>query len=313
MNCRLSINKQTWQESAGDEIIPMKMLKTLFAILLFSTGQLFGQDSATANTQPTIMVIPFSHEGTSLRTAYEQNELVRVAIAKVKEAFDKRGVNTIDLRAKIKQTANTGALQEDQKSDLKDEVINNSGADVYVEVEANANYSNTGNSVTLILTAYDAFSGESYANKVGNSPKFYTTNFEKLVEKIADTEVPNLLNTIQEKFTDIIENGRTITVKVGINEESKLKMDTEVDKEGNFLSDIIEDYIVEKSYKGKYHIQGMTHNQLTFDIVKVPLKDEAGNSFRVSRFAADFRRFLRSKEISCTQTINGNSLVFTIN
>jgi len=291
----------------------MKISGTLLLILLFSAGRLTGQNSTPANTQPTIMVIPFSQEGTSLRTAYEQNELVRVAITKVKEAFDKKGVNTIDLRAKIKQAANTGAIQEDQKSDLKDEVINNSGADVYVEVEANANYTNTGNSVTLIFTAYDAFSGESYANKVGNSPKFYTTNFEKLVEKVADTEVPNLLNTIQEKFTDIIDNGRTITVKVGIHEDSKLKMDTEVDKEGNFLSDIIEDYIVGKSYKGKYHIQGMTRNQLTFDMVKVPLKDESGNNFRVSRFASDFRRFLRSKEIQCTQTINGNSLVFTIN
>jgi len=291
----------------------MKAFKILFILLLSSAGQVAGQETTPAHTQPTIMVIPFTPEGTSLRTAYEYNELVRVAITKVKEAFDKRGVNTIDLRAKIRQTANTGAIQEDQKADLKDEVINNSGADVYVEVEANANYTNTGNSVTLILTAYDAFSGESYANKVGNSPKFYTTNFEKLVEKVADTEVPNLLNTIQEKFTDIIDNGRTITVKVGINESSKLKMDTEVDKEGNFLSDIIEEYIVEKSYKGKYHIQGMTHNQLTFDIVKVPLKDESGNNFRVSRFAADFRRFLRTKEIQCTQTINGNSLVFTIN
>ncbi|MBX2951606.1 MAG: hypothetical protein KF870_03810 [Leadbetterella sp.] len=291
----------------------MKIVKTVLIILLLSAGRLAAQGTTPANTQPTIMVIPFSQEGTSLRTAYEQNELVRVAITKVKEAFDKRGVNTIDLRAKIKQTANTGALQEDQKSDLKDEVINNSGADVYVEVEANANYTNTGNSVTLILTAYDAFSGESYANKVGNSPKFYTTNFEKLVEKVADTEIPNLLNTIQEKFNDVIDNGRTITVKVGIHENSKFKMETEVDKEGNFLSDVIEDYIVEKSYKGKYHIQGMTANQLTFDIVKVPLKDESGNNFRVSRFASDFRRFLRSKEIQCTQTINGNSLVFTIN
>jgi hypothetical protein len=294
------------------------MNKLLIFIIstLFSVEAIAQSPTASAvktNNQPTIMVIPFTRQGVDLRNELENNELVRIAITKVKEAFDQRGVNTIDLRAKLKQTANTSAIQSEQKTSIKDEVINNSGADVYIEVEANPNYTNSGNSITLILTAYDAFSGESYANKVANSAKFYTTNFEKLVEKAAETEVPNLLNTIQEKFNDIIQNGRTITIKIGIDESSKLKMDTEVDKDGSFLSDVIEDYIIEKSYKGKYHLQGVSNNQITFDIVKVPLKDDTGNSFRISRFASDFRRFLRSKEVQCTQTINGNSLIFTIN
>jgi hypothetical protein len=282
----------------------------IMCLFCFLVGTAFAQNKESI--QPSIMVIPFSPEGIDLRTAYEQNELVRVAITKVKEAFDQRGVNTIDLRARLKQTANTAALQEEQKSDIKDEVISNSGADIYVEVEANPNYSASGNSITLIMTAYDAFSGESYANKVGTSPKFYTTNFEKLLEKIAATEIPSLLNTIQEKFTDIIENGRTMTVKIGIQEGSKLKMDSEVDKEGNYLSDILEDYIIKSSYKGKYRVQGSSANQLTFDMVKVPVKDEMGNPFRVSKYAAELRRFLRSKEIQSTQTLQGNNLVFTL-
>ncbi|MES2797342.1 MAG: DUF6175 family protein [Bacteroidota bacterium] len=265
-----------------------------------------------SNNQPTIMVIPFSREGVDLRTEIENNDLVRIGITKVKEAFDKRGVNTIDLRAKLKQVGNTAAIQSDQKSSIKDEVINSSGADIYVEVETSPNYSSSGNSVTLIMTAFDAFSGESYANKVITSPKFYTTSFEKLVEKAAETEVPNLLNTIQEKFDDVLLNGRTITIRVGILENSKIKMDTEVDKKGNFLSDIIEDYIEQKSFKNKYHLQGATDNQITFDIVKVPMKDDEGNLFRISRFAADFRKFLRNNEIQCTQTINGNNIIFSI-
>lgn len=293
----------------------MKKIFTFIAII--SSNCLVAQNNVEpvkkTNIQPTIMVIPFTRSGIDLREAFENNELVRIAITKVKESFDQRGVNTIDLRAKLKQTSNTAALQSDQKSNIKDEVINNSGADVYIEVEANPNYTNSGNSVTLILTAYDAFSGESYANKINNSAKFYTSNFEKLIEKSAEAEVPNLLNTIQEKFNDVIENGRSIVIKVGVNETSKLKMNTEVDKEGSLLSDIIEDYITDKSFKGKYHMQGSSDNQITFDLVKVPLKDENGNNFRVSKFASDFRKFLRSKDIQCTQVINGNSLVFTIN
>jgi Family of unknown function (DUF6175) len=269
--------------------------------------------AAKPNAQPTIMVIPFTPAGQDLRANFEGNELLRIAITKVKEAFDQRGVNTIDLRAKLKQMNNAEALQGDQKKSIKDEVIAISGADVYVEVEANANNSSSGNSVTIIMSAYDAFSGESYANKVSNSPKFYTSNYEKLVEKAVELEAPNLLGTIQEKFNDIQVNGRTITIKVGVAEKSKAKMDMEVDKDGNLLSDVIEDFVKDNSFKGKYHLQGSSDSRITFDLVKVPLKDSAGSPFRLSKWAADFRKFLKTKEIQCSQTIVGNSIVFTVN
>ncbi|NBA85016.1 hypothetical protein GVN16_04555 [Emticicia sp. CRIBPO] len=287
----------------------------LITILLssFSGSAQEKKPAATQNAQPTIMVIPFTPAGQDLRANFESNELLRVAITKVKEAFDQRGVNTIDFRAKLKQLSNAEALQSDQKTSIKDDVIAISGADVYIEVEANPNYSSTGNSVTIIMSAYDAFSGESYANKVSNSAKFYTTNYEKLVEKSVATEVPNLLSTIQEKFDDIQVNGRTITIRVGIDEKSKLKMDSEVDKEGNYLGDIIEDYVRDNSFKNKYHLQGVSDTKITFDLVKVPLKDASDNPFRLSRFASDFRRFLRTKEIQCSQVLVGNSLVFTLN
>ena len=96
--------------------------------------------------QPTIMVIPFTKQGQSLRNKVESDDLIRIAMSKVKEGFDGRGVNTIDLRAKLKQLNNNEILQEDQQSEIKDQVIQLSGADVYVEVEARANRSSTGNS-----------------------------------------------------------------------------------------------------------------------------------------------------------------------
>jgi len=291
------------------------MNKSLFILIFLAVGSmLLGQDKAasTKTAQPTIMAIPFAREGQSLRSVYESNELTRIAITKVKEGFDKRGVNTIDLRAKIKQNNNSAALQEGQIDETKDEVIAASGADIYVEVEASSNYSATGNSANVILTAYDAFSGESLANKTANSPKVYTDNHEKLIEKAIEKELDNLLNTIQEKFSDIRENGRTITVRVGIDEGSDLTMDSEIDDSGDLLSEILEAYMEKNAFKNQYHMQGATSNRVIFDIVKVPLFDEEGKNFRVSRFAADFRKFMKSKSVDAKQTIQGNNLVFTI-
>lgn len=285
----------------------------VFALFTFTTKLHSQGEGSTKTTQPTIMVIPFAKQNQNLRTVLENDEIVRIAITKVKEAFDQRGVNTIDLRAKLKQKGMNEALQEDQLSETKDDVIANSGADVYVEVEASKNYSSTGNSVNVIMTAYDAFSGESLANKTANSPKVYTDNYEKLVEKAIQLELQNLLNTIQEKFNDIRENGRSVVVTIGVAESSDIHLQSEVDDSGDYLSEIIEDWMATNAYKGQFHVQGSTKNKIIFDLVKVPLRDESGNNYRISVFSRAIRNFLRSKSIDATADVQGNNLVFTIN
>ena len=277
-----------------------------------STAQTNTPAKDTKTAQPTIMAIPFAREGQSLRSVYENDEITRIAITKVKEGFDKRGVNTIDLRAKIKQTNNNAALQENQVAETKDEVIANSGADIYVEVEASRNYSATGNSVNIIMTAYDAFSGESFANKTSASPKFKTDNYEKLTEKAVEAELDNLLNTIQEKFNDINVNGRTITFNVGISPDSDLNMDSELDDSGDLLSEIIEGWIEKNAFKSSYHMQGVTSNKITFDLVKIPLFDEEGKNFRLTKFSQEFRKFMKTKSVDAKADVQGNNIVFTI-
>ena len=285
----------------------------LLAFLLPLTfADLNAQSDKSATIQPTIMAIPFTPEGRSLRQNFEYNKLLRIAITKVKEAFDDRGVNTIDFRAKLKQLSNTNAMTDDQQSSIKDEVISLSGADIYVEVEASQKTSKTGNSVTVIMTAYDAFSGESLANKVSSSPKFKTDNFEKLTQKAVEKEIDNLLNTIQDKFSDMVENGKTLTFTIGLEEGIDYDFDAEANSDGDLLSDLLEDWMQENSFKNYYHLQGVTDTKMIFDIVKVPLKDEKGRNFRVSKFAARLKKYLKSLGIESSRTVKGSSVIFTL-
>ena len=289
----------------------MKHYVLLFIFIIGSAITLQAQDEKPT-IQPTIMAIPFAKEGASTRQMYEYSELNRIALTKVKEAFDQRGVNTIDFRAKLKQLQNSEALTEDQELTLKDEVIKMSGADIYVEIEANKDYSKTGNSVTAIMTAYDAFSGESLANKVSSSPKFQTDNFEKLTQKAIEAEVDNLLNTIQDKFNLILENGRTITMEVGIEIGSELDLDTEVDDSGYYLSELIEEWVEENALNSYFHIQGQSATKMVFDIIKVPVKDDNGNNYRVSKFVIELRKFLKEKGVKVDRTITGSAITVTL-
>lgn len=293
------------------KLLNKKIFGTLL-LALISLSLVTAQDEKPTMIQPTIMAIPYTPEGQSLRRNFEHNELLRIAITKVKEAFDERGVNTIDFRAKLKQMNNNGTLTEEQQHSIKDDVIALSGADVYIEVEAKKNLSGTGNSVTVIMTAYDASSGESLANKVSTSPKFRTNSFGKLTEKAVEAEIDNLLNTIQDKFNDIVENGRTITLNIGLSEDIDYDFDSEVDDSGDLLSDLIEDWVQSTSFKNYYHLQGVTDTKMIFDLVKIPLKDDRGRTYRVSKFGAKFKKFLKSKGLDASRVMNGNNLVFTL-
>jgi hypothetical protein len=294
--------------------IEMKRIFTSL-VLFFLSNTIFSQSSPAAETktaQPSFMVVPFAREGQSLRQVYESSEEARIAITKAKEAFDKRGVNTIDLISKLKATNNNAVLQEGQASDGKDDVIALSGADIYVVVEASKNYSSSGNSANVILSAYDAVSGESLANKTGNSPKIYTENYEKLVEKAIESEIDNLLNTIQEKMTNMLTNGRTLVLNVGVAEGSSLSLENEIDGSGDLLSEIIEDWVEKNAFKSQYHMQGATSNKIVFDLVKIPVYDASGKNYRVREFSSELRKFLKSKGLTSKQTVNGNNLTFTI-
>lgn len=294
----------------------MRLFNFLLVVLLAATSMpAYSQAGATAERptiQPTIMVIPFAKEEEQLRTALENDPALRVAVTKVKEGFDDRGYNTIDFRAKLNQLSNDRVMEMDNATSLKQEVIELSGADIYVEVEVQKTRTGTGNSATVIMTAYDAFSSQSFANKVASSPKFYTDDYSKLTERALGNTVEELLNTIQLKFDDIVENGRTITMSISFAVDADTDMDAEVGTAGDLLSDSIEDWLEDNAYGGYYHVQGVTATKLLVDAIKVPLKDENGRNFRASRFAGKFRNYLKTLGLEATRDVQGNRIFITI-
>lgn len=284
-------------------------------LLLLITPKTYSQNTENENKtiQPTIMVIPFVAKGESIRKKLEHDNNILVAVTKVKEGFDKRGINTIDLRAKLKQLSNIDVLEEDAETSDKDEVIRLSGADIYVEVQSKRNYSSSGNSVSLVLTAYDAFSGQSLANKVVNSPSFYTKNFEKLTEKAVEKTIDDFLNTIQTKFDNILENGRSIVLTIGITDDSDVDFDKEYNNGNDLLSELIEDWVEENAFKNYYHMQGITKSKLIFDDIRIPVKDlKTGKTYKVSSFVRKLRKFLRSLNLKFDRSIQGSNIVITI-
>lgn len=298
----------------------MKYLKyILIASLLLFINTAFGQNAAVSSdrqvvtVQPKIMVIPYTKEGEDLRTILEQDENKRIAITKIKEGFDNRGFTTVDFVVKLKAAKDNNIFTSDNQTDIKTQIIEISGADVYVQAEVIAERGQSGNSVKLILTGYECSTGNSLSNKVGESGRFYTDDFNKLASKAVESCVDDFLNVMQVKFTDIVNNGKSVIIDISFSPESEYKMSSEIGDEGLPFSDQIEIWMEENAFKNNYHIQGTTDVRMIFDDVRIPLKDQTtGNNYNPNKFGLEMFKFFRKLGMNIGRDIKGNTIYITV-
>lgn len=290
-------------------------LKSVFWIAAIFTSLFYSKVTAqtVSTVQPKIMVIPYIKEGEDIRTILENDINKRIILTKIKESFDSRGFTTVDFTAKLKAVSQNAAFTENNQTDLKSLIIQQSGADVYAEAEMSVLLSSSGNAVKVIITAYEISTGNSLANKVGDSGKFYTEDIGRLGTKAIDSCAEDFLNTMQSKFSDIVENGRSIVINIGFGQESSMRMSSDVGSQGLQLSDELELWMEQHSYKNNYHIQGTTDKQMIFDDVRIPLKDPStNNNYNINKFALEIFKFTRSLGLQVQRDIKGNTLYITI-
>lgn len=287
-----------------------QLITYIFILQIVSIHSLIGQESLN----PTVMVIPFAKEGQQLRTVYERDDMLnlRVAVTKAKEAFDQQGIQTIDFRAKIKQLNMDDNVMAGNQSSVKQRVIELSGADVYVEIEAAVMEDADGSAVTVTATAFDAFSGQTLASDVATTKKYYTFNFERLSQKAINSFIKDFTKNIKGKFEDTINQGRVIVVNIGFDENAEIDLDEEME-DGSLLSDTIEDWIANNAFNGLYHLQGVTSTKIIFDEVRIPVKESSGRNYRITKFAAKLRSFLKKQGLDVTRDVVGTKVYITIN
>jgi hypothetical protein len=300
----------------------MKLRYSIVLLVLLQAGivsHVFGQSSATnsggqvVTVQPKIMVIPYTKEGEDLRTVLEDDDNKRIAITKIKEAFDSRGFTTVDFVAKLKAAKDNNIFKSDNQTDIKSQIIQMSGADVYVQAEVIVGKGQSGNSVKLILTAYEASTGNSLSNKVGESGKYYTDDLGKLASKAVENCVEDFLNVMQTKFTDIVSNGKSVIIDISFDAGSQYRMSSELGSEGLPLSDQIELWMEANAFKNNYHIQGTTDLNMIFDDVRIPLKDQAtGNNYNPNKFALELFKFVKSLGLQPGKDVKGSTIYITV-
>ena len=290
----------------------MKIKNILLAAFMLATSSIVAQTVV----QPKIMVIPYTKEGENIRTILEADENKRIVLTKIKEAFDERGVSTIDFVAKLKAMESGNVFNLENKQDAKSLIIDMSGADIYVEAEIVCQQGHTSGQVEsrvkIVLTAYESATGASLANKVGESGTFYTQDIGILGMKAITSCADDFLRVMQSKFSDIAENGRSLMLQIGFDENSQYTMESEVGSQGLLLQDEIELWVEEHSHNGNYHLQGVSPMKMVFDDIKLPLTDETGKNYSTSKFGMEILKFFRSLNLQISRSNRGSTLYITI-
>jgi hypothetical protein len=70
-----------------------------------------------------------------------------------------------------------------------------------------------------------------------------------------------------------VVNGKSIIVNIGFDENSTYNTSSKVGTDGMQLSDELELWMENNTFKNYYHIQGTTEKSMIFDEVRIPLKD----------------------------------------
>lgn len=284
----------------------------IYPLILCAVLGPFPVNAEQVTVQPKIMVVPFVKDGEDIRTELEEDADKRIVLTKVKEAFDSRGFTTVDFLGKLKSGSVQAGMSDDQQSDLKSMIIASSGADIYVDTEMIINRSASGNAVKVIITAYDISTGGSLSNKVGDSGNFYTDDFGRLGSKAIESCIDDFLNMMQTKFNDMVQNGKSLNMTFGFEEDSQYNMNSEIGDEGFTLADLIEMWLEENAFQGNFHVQGTTATKMIVDDVRIPLKDSKGNNFTVAAFGREFVKFARKYGLKITRNVVHNSLIITI-
>jgi hypothetical protein len=273
------------------------ILMLLIPSFMFSQTTTPTQVNDFATVQPTLVVVPFTTTGQDALNLYETKFEYRAIVNEINNAIGKRGsFMPQDLQEIISRRKENAVLNEinDVNEDATKKILDNITADILVKAEIYVFTEGGTNSVQLTLKAIDKASGKTlFASPLLTSPGFKTNDFAYLAQRVLNQEdaIGNFCTGVSNAFKSIAANGRSIQVIFETNSSSTFKLDDE-DKDLNTFGDLIIDWVKKTSFKGYYKIRTQTSNQIYFEEIKIPIKDETGATYDINMYARHLRKGL---------------------
>jgi hypothetical protein len=217
----------------------------------------------------------------------------------IQSAFINLGFPLNDLEQTIKSINDQEMLDDvdNIQKDAKTLLLTNAKPDIIIELDYDMvddmTSRNLNRSLTFTLRAIDAFSNKVVATiQQANFGKDSNDNdASSLMKKALDIDMPSYTSQINSYFSDIIQKGREITVRVSIDKAANLKMEDDC-LQGDTYADFIVDYLKVNTQKGAYKLQRNTSTEIYFQNVRIKTLNENGTQYSAYDFAKDLKKAL---------------------
>jgi len=296
------------------------MRKQIFLSFTFIllTVAVFGQAK-----KPTIMVVPsdvwctqnnfmmfFDNQGTEVqipdyKRAMQTDGNLLLVISKINTMMVERGFPLKNLETVIKDLEQSRA--EDNMTTSKsagasfsesplDLLKRTAKADIIMQLTYTINTQGPRKFITFVLQGLDAYTNKQIAGAQGSGTPSFSVELPVLLEEAVLAQIDNFNSQLQSHFDDLLTNGREVTVRIRIWDNSPVDLEQEYN--GKELAEIIDDWIARFSVKGRYSNSDGSENFILFEQVRIPLYTESGKAMDTRQFVTELKRYLNSPPYS---------------
>ena len=162
-------------------------------------------------------------------------------------------------------------------------------ADIILQLWWKVNKEGDKKSVSFTLDALDSYTGKRIASATGNGEPSNEIVAELLM-KAVQANMSEFVGRLDSYFSDLLTNGREVTIFIKTWDSWGYDLGEEYD--GEFLQDIIDNWMYDNTVSGRYSLSDATETFMRFEQVRIPLYDERGRAIDSRKFTNELRKYL---------------------
>ena len=114
-----------------------------------------------------------------------------------------------------------------------------------------------------------------------------------MLETAVLSHIDNFNTQLMTYFDEMAIKGREISVEIQVFENSPKKINSEINEDGDELSDDIQKWMKANTVNGAFTLGPKTSTLMKMTGVRIPLRTEDGSAFSADDFGSKLRKYLK--------------------
>lgn len=184
-------------------------------------------------------------------------------------------------------------------------------ADIILSLTWTINTTGPKKSVTYTLQGIDAYTDTQVAGAQGTGAASFSSEVPVLIEEAVSTHMDTFTDQLQQYFTDLSNNGRSVSVNIRVFDNGS-GLDLESEFGGKELAEIIDEWIAANTVGHMYNKAAGSETFASYEQVRIPLYRTNGTGMDAEYFVRGLRKHLSENHTIVAKIIPrglGNALL----